>query len=217
MKATMKAGTPARRGPKPKLDTRDNLIRAGLKTIHAGGFAATGIQDIVDIAEVPKGSFYNHFASKEAFGAEVIDTYSTLGQERLRSFLSNPDLPPLARLEAYFDHRIEAFVANGFARGCLMGNFSAEAADHSELIREHLVTQWNAWSEIFENCIAEAQREGAIDNCMSAALLARFLFNSWEGALLRMRVEKSSAALIEFKDVIFGTVLVPRQNRRGSK
>ena len=213
----MKARTPGRRGPKPKPDTRHNLIRAGLKTIHAAGFAATGIQDIVDIADVPKGSFYNHFASKEAFGAEVIDTYSTLGQERLRSFLSNPNMPPLARLEAYFDNRIVAFATNTYARGCLMGNFSAEAADHSELIREHLVTQWNAWSEIFENCIAEAQREGAIDDRTPAALLARFMFNSWEGALLRMRVEKSDAALAEFKAVIFGTVLGPRQNREGSK
>jgi TetR/AcrR family transcriptional repressor of nem operon len=207
----MKAGSPARRGPKPKLDTRDNLIRAGLKTIHAGGFTATGIQDIVDIADVPKGSFYNHFASKETFGAEVIDTYSTLGQQRLRTFLCDPGMPPLARLQAYFDDRIEAFAANAYARGCLMGNFSAEAADHSAVIREHLVTQWDAWSGIFESCIAQAQREGAIDDRRSAALLARFMFNSWEGALLRMRVEKNGAALAEFKDVIFGMVLAPRQ------
>lgn len=207
----MKSGSPARRGPKPKLDTRDNLVRAGLKTIHAGGFAATGIQDIVDIAAVPKGSFYNHFDSKEAFGAEVIDTYSTLGQERLRTFLCNPNMPPLARLEAYFDDRIEAFAANAYVRGCLMGNFSAEAADHSALIREHLVAQWDAWSGMFERCIAEAQRQGEIDDRVPAALLARFMFNSWEGALLRMRVEKTRAALTEFKDVIFGTVLAPHR------
>lgn len=207
----MTSGSPARRGPKPKLDTRGKLVRAGLKTIHAMGFAATGIQDIADIADVPKGSFYNHFASKEAFGAEVIDTYSSFGQERLRKFLCNPATPPLARLEAYFDDRIEAFATNGYDRGCLMGNFSAEAADHSTLIREHLVWQWDAWSEFFESCIAEAQCEGAIDDRMAAALLARFMLNSWEGALLRMRVEKSAAALVEFKDVVFGKLLAPRQ------
>lgn len=207
----MTSGSPARRGPKPKLDTRDKLVRAGLKTVHAAGFAATGIQDIADIADVPKGSFYNHFVSKEAFGAEIIDTYSSLGQERLRTFLCNTDTPPLARLEAYFDDRIAAFATNGYARGCLMGNFSTEAADHSVLIREHLVRQWDAWSELFESCIAEAQREGTIDDRMPAALLARFTFNSWEGALLRMRVEKTEAALTEFKDVVFGKLLAPRQ------
>jgi TetR/AcrR family transcriptional repressor of nem operon len=207
----MEFGSSTRRGPKPKPDTRDNLVRAGLQTIHAEGFAATGIQSIVERADVPKGSFYNHFDSKEAFGAEVIDAYSRLGQEKLRAFLCNPDLPPLARLEAYFDDRIQALGTGAYARGCLLGNFSAEAADHSALIREHLVQQWDAWSGVFESCIAEAQRQGTVDDRVPAGLLARFIFNSWEGALLRMRVEKTGAALTEFKDVVFGTLLALRR------
>lgn len=199
-----------RRGPKPKPDTRDNLIQAGLRTIHADGFAATGIQSIVEKAHLPKGSFYNHFPSKEAFGAEVIEAYSNLGQEKLRAFLENADVAPLDRLKAYFDDRIKALGQNNYARGCLLGNFSAEAADHSALIRVRLHRQWDAWSAVFESCIAQAQRDGTIDDRMAPALLARFLFNSWEGALLRMRVEKTGAALAEFKDVVFGTLLAPR-------
>jgi TetR/AcrR family transcriptional repressor of nem operon len=197
----------ARRGPKPKPDTRSNLVQAGLQMIHADGYSASGIQGIVERADVPKGSFYTYFASKEAFGAEVIDLYSERGQARLRDFLKNPDLAPLARLEAYFDDRIGAFRASHFARGCLLGNFSAEAADHSALIREHLAKQFRDWSALFEACLAEAQEQGAISDQFPAALLAGFIFNSWEGALLRMRVEKSDAPLLEFKKIVFGKVL----------
>jgi TetR/AcrR family transcriptional regulator, transcriptional repressor for nem operon len=175
--------------------------------IHAEGYAATGIQSIVEGADTPKGSFYTYFASKEAFGAEVIDEYSERGQIKLRDFLCNPEIAPLARLEAYFDDRIEAFRASNYARGCLMGNFSAEAADHSTLIREHLVKHFEAWSSLFEKCISEVQDQGAIDRQFPAALLARFIFNSWEGALLRMRVEKSDAPLFEFKEIVFGKIL----------
>ncbi|MDG3441220.1 TetR/AcrR family transcriptional regulator [Nitrospirillum amazonense] len=207
----MNSGPSARRGPKPKPDTRDNLIRAGLQAIHADGFAATGIQGIVERADVPKGSFYNHFASKEAFGAEVLDAYSDLGLERLRAFLANSDLPPLARLGAYFDDRIKAFTAGGYARGCLLGNFSAEAADHSPLIREHLVQHWDAWTKALEGCLAEAQGQGAIDGRLAPASLARFILNSWEGALLRMRVEKTGSALIECKSMILETLLPSRR------
>ena len=198
---------PAKRGPKPKPDTRQNLVRAGLRMIHAEGFAATGIQGIVEGADVPKGSFYNYFASKEAFGAEVIDEYSERGQSRLRDFLCNPAMAPLARLETYFDDRIAAFRASNYARGCLMGNFSAEAADHSTLIREHLARHFNAWSAIFERCISEAQELGTVSHQLSAASLANFILNSWEGALLRMRVEQSDVALVEFKKMIFGRIL----------
>jgi TetR/AcrR family transcriptional repressor of nem operon len=175
--------------------------------IHADGFSATGIQSIVEAADVPKGSFYNHFASKEAFGADVIDAYSGRGQDKLRDFLCNAAVAPRARLEAYFDDRIEAFRASGYVRGCLLGNFSAETADHSALIREHLLAHFDAWSRLLEQCIAEAQGQGAIGNQMPAALLSRFVLNSWEGALLRMRVEKNDAPLIEFKEIVFGQLL----------
>jgi TetR/AcrR family transcriptional repressor of nem operon len=178
--------------------------------IHADGYAATGIQSIVDGADVPKASFYNHFRSKEAFGAEVIDAYFDRNEGKLRDFFSNSDLEPLARLEAYFDDRIAAFRAAGFVRGCLLGNFTTEVADHSALMREHLVEHFGAWSHFFENCIAEAQERGAISDQFPAALLGRFLLNSWEGALLRMRVEKSAVPLIEFKEIVFGKLLTPR-------
>jgi TetR/AcrR family transcriptional repressor of nem operon len=197
----------AKRGPKPKPNTRNNLVQAGLRIFHAEGYAATGIQHIVESVDVPKGSFYNHFASKEAFAAEVIDAYFDRSEERLRAFLCNPDVAPLARLEAYFDDRIKAVKAAGFIKGCLMGNFSAEAADHSALMRERLARHFGTWSSFFENCISDAQQQGAISDRFPAALLGRFVLNSWEGALLRMRAEKNAAPLIEFRKVIFGQLL----------
>ncbi len=203
----MKSSTGAKRGPKPKPDTRNNLLQVGLRMIHADGYVATGIQGIVDGADVPKASFYNHFASKEAFGAEVMDAYFDRHEGKLRDFLCDPDVAPVARLKAYFDDRIDAFRAAGFTKGCLLGNFGAESADHSVLLREHLVEHLDAWSHFFENCIAEAQEQGTVSRGISASVLGRFVLNSWEGALLRMRAEKSDAPLIEFKDVIFGRLL----------
>ena len=198
----------ARPGPKPKPDTRTNLVQAGLAVIHAEGYAATGIGRIVERVDVPKGSFYNHFASKEAFAAEVIDAYFARGQDKLRAMLCNTAAPPLDRLEAYFDDRIDALKASGFTKGCLLGNFSAEVADHSEVVRKRLVDQFNAWSGFLEDCIAEAQEQGILSDRFPAALLGRFVLNSWEGALLRMRAEKSDVALVEFKEIVFGKLLV---------
>ena len=203
----MASPSPARRGPKPKAGTRDSLVQAGLQMLHAEGYAATGIQGIVESVGVPKGSFYNHFASKEAFGAEVMDAYFERASGRLRAFLGNAALAPLDRLKAYFDDLIDTLRAAGFVKGCLLGNFSAEIADHSALMREHLVAHFEAWGDLFEQCIAEAQGQGAVGDRLPAALLARFVLNSWEGALLRMRAEKSDAPLIEFQQVVFGKLL----------
>src|SRR5436190_1211601 len=113
----MKSRPPARRGPKPNPDTRNDLVQAGLKMLHADGYAATGVQAIVEGAHVPKGSFYNHFDSKEAFGAEVADAYFLRGEVTLRTILCHADAAPLARLEAYFDDRIRALKSSKYLRG----------------------------------------------------------------------------------------------------
>lgn len=175
--------------------------------IYAEGYAATGVQGIVESANVPKGSFYNHFPSKEAFGAEVVDAYFDRNKGNLLSAFSNANVAPLERLEAYFDDRIEAFRTLGYAKGCLLGNLSAEVADHSPLVRERLAGYFDDWSRFLENCIAEAQEQGAVSSEIPAAVLGRFVLNGWEGALLRMRAEKSDAPLIEFKQVVFGRLL----------
>jgi len=203
----MDSRSPVKRGPKPKLGTREKLIQSGMQTIHASGYGGTSIQSIVEMADVPKGSFYNYFQSKEEFAAEVIDAYSNRGQERLRSFVENREMAPRARLEAYFDDRIDAFRAAGYVRGCLMGNFSAEAADQSTLIRERLSRHFGVWCDLLEACIAEAQKLGEISDELPAPLLAKFVLNSWEGALLRMRAEKSDAPLLDFKEIVFGKLL----------
>jgi TetR/AcrR family transcriptional regulator, transcriptional repressor for nem operon len=199
----MKSRSSARPGPKPKIGTREKLIQSGLRAIHASGYGGTSIQSIVEMADVPKGSFYNFFSSKEEFAAEVIDAYSAREQDRLRCFLEGTDAPPLDRLKTYFDNRIESFRNSQYVRGCLMGNFSAEAADQSALIRESLTKHFGAWCDLFEACIAEAQAQGEISNQFPASLLAKFLLNSWEGALLRMRAEKSDTPLLDFKEIVF--------------
>lgn len=203
----MKSSQTARRGPKPKPGTRNSLVQAGLRMFHADGYAATGVQGITESVGVPKGSFYNHFPSKEIFGAEVLDAYFNRNEDKLRSMLGDTNIAPLVRLKAYFEDRIEAFRAAGFARGCLLGNISAEVADHSDLMREHLVKHFASWSGFFETCIAQAQEEGAVENRLPADLMARFVLNSWEGALLRMRAAKSDEPLIEFKTIVFDVVL----------
>lgn len=200
--------TGARRGPKPRPHVRENLLRVGMQMLHEGGYTATGIKDIVDAAQVPKGSFYNYFENKEAFGKETIDLYFESRLAKLRELLCDGNTPPLERLRDYFEARIRGFRAAGYARGCLLGNFSLEVADHSPLIRDRLAAHFQTWSGLLEICIEQAQNDGSVRNRMPAALLAQFLLNSWEGALLRMRAEKSDAPLHQFIEVVFGSILV---------
>src|ERR1700761_2722978 len=125
--------------PMPKPSHREKLLNVGMQVVHERGFAGASVRDIVQAAGVPQGSFTNHFASKEAFGLEILDLYYARNSENTRETLRNDSLPPLQRLRAHLD-AIKARVGRADMRnGCLFGNFTAEASEHSEMIRQRLV------------------------------------------------------------------------------
>ena len=62
--------------PRRSEHTREALIQAGIEHLSRFGYHGTGIKQILDDVNVPKGSFYNFFASKETFVAELIQAYS---------------------------------------------------------------------------------------------------------------------------------------------
>jgi TetR/AcrR family transcriptional repressor of nem operon len=188
-------------------DTRQRLLDAGVSEFHAHGFHATGVDVIAKTANVPKGSFYNHFDSKQAFGAEVVDCYFERHLAKLQHFLVDAEKPALDRLASYFEERIAFFTYTGGKKGCLMGNFSLELADQEEEVRGRLQGRFSEWALLFKACIAQAQATGDIKNMTEPGLLADFVLNSWEGAILRMKVDRSIQPLETAKAMIFLSIL----------
>ncbi len=187
-------------------DVREKLLTAGLEALHKRGFNATGVQDITDAAKVPKGSFYNHFESKDALGVEVVERWGTFMDARLKVLVEGTS-KPLARLKAYFKGLNELASASKFQRGCLMGNFSAELSTQSPAIRTALEAGFERWTKGVAHVIGEAQKAGDVSRDVSAEALAGFLINAWEGAVLRARVDKSSDALDAFVSITFNKIL----------
>ena len=188
-----------------KLNVRDQLLGAGLKLFHAHGFNATGVQELATLAGVPKGSFYNHFSSKDAFAVEVLDRYWQKGNTAMLSDLTCGDAR--TRLQRYFEALVATHRERVFQGGCLAGNFSTELSDQSRLIRDRLASFFAGWSRLIEGCIREAQQENTVSSDLPAAQLASFVLNTWEGAVLRAKVDKDDVALTNFMTVVFQRVL----------
>jgi TetR/AcrR family transcriptional regulator, transcriptional repressor for nem operon len=189
-----------------KTNVRERLLTAAFETLHRNGFNATGVQDITDAAKVPKGSFYNHFESKDALGVEVVEHYAAKSAERRQALVDGPEAP-LARLKAYFKSLNQLGPASGFSRGCLLGNFSAELANQSPDIRQALARALADWTKDIARVVAEAQEAGDVGRDLPATTLAAFLLNAWEGAVLRSRVDRSAAPLDAFMRVAFNKIL----------
>lgn len=185
--------------------TRDHLISTGLKILHSRGFHASGVQDITEAAEVPKGTFYTHFDSKERFGAEVLGRYWEGRADRAIAILSDESRSPVARLKAYFQTKTQ--VAGPFDKGCMIGNFAAEMAGDSRLVRDRLAAVLAAWTRLLATCIREAQAAGELKASLDPDAVAAFLIDAFEGAVLRTKVDRDATALHRFESIVFSTIL----------
>ena len=189
---------------KPSL--REDILKAGLKLMCSSGYQGASVRDICAAAGAPQGSFTNHFRSKEAFAREVLDCYFAHTKVLVKSALEDSSLSPRERLRRYLDIISTRLESAKWNRGCLIGDLSLESSAHSKLLRQRLEEIFQEWRTPFANCIAAAQAAGEIDSRFEPADLAEFLLCSWEGAILRMKVERGPAALARFKKIIFETV-----------
>ncbi|MGB5217551.1 MAG: TetR family transcriptional regulator C-terminal domain-containing protein [Smithella sp.] len=183
-----------------RTDTREEIIRKGAELIHAQGFNATGLQQILQAANIPKGSFYFYFKSKEDFGLEVIDYFNAMINQIFTKYLSDKEIPPIKRLENLFECFANIFQKSGYTLGCPIGNLSLELADTNEHLRLHLEGVIEKLIAQIESCLKEAQADGSIPMDLNTADTAHFIFHGFEGAVLHMKVVKSIEPFHAFRN-----------------
>jgi TetR/AcrR family transcriptional repressor of nem operon len=186
---------------------REKILSEGLRVVHERGFAGASVRDIVEAAGVPQGSFTNHFDSKEACCLEILDLYFKDVRAMIERTLRNDSLPPLKRLHAFVDAQIKYLNKIGWRNGCLIGNFSAEASEHSEVIRKRLVKIYEEMRQSVAYCLKAAVKIGEAPRKTDCDELAGFLIASLQGAILLSKTERNAVPLERFKRVFFSTVM----------
>lgn len=164
-------------------DTKQHILAVGYELVVTKGFTAVGLSELLKTADVPKGSFYHYFKSKEQFGETLIEEYFKNYIQRVDGLLSEPDLTSYDKLIGYFSRWLE--VENGVcnANKCLVVKLSAEVADLSETMRIKLANGAERIIDQLASCIAAGIEDGSIQTG-DANALARQLYQQWLGASL---------------------------------
>jgi TetR/AcrR family transcriptional repressor of nem operon len=194
--------------------TREHLIDVGLGLMHQNGYNATGLTDILKAADVPKGSFYHHFGSKEDFAAAALEKYGMREREHAAAVLSDTATPPLKRLRRYFGDLVKIYGQKGAIPGCMMGRFSLEIAAESPQLRKQISASFDHWQHAIATVVQQAVTQKELPPGTDPASLSGFLLNSWEGALLRSQAEKSNAPLETFMRYVFDGLLTKESKGR---
>ena len=188
-------------------EVRRRLLESGLTLIGKQGFAGSGVADITTAAGVPKGSFYQYFDSKQSYAIELLDDYWSAVEEKHTKVLLDDRYAPLDRIARHFhsigqDHKQQKYVL-----GCLIGNLGVELAGAGEDAQTKLRQIVKRWATLLSDCLKQAQAAGDLDRKADVEELAAALIESWEGAVMRSKIERSGAAFKRFETVVLPRLL----------
>jgi len=176
--------------------TRQHILDTGYRLVLQKGFAALGLQEILKVCAVPKGSFYHYFASKEVFGCELLQQYVDDYGRKLEQLLAEPG-NGRERLMRYWDAwaRDPADPAQGWAEECLVVKLAAEVSDLSEDMRRVLDQGVQRLLQRIAALVDEGRSDGSLPDGKPALQVARVLYQMWLGAALLSKLSQDSLPL----------------------
>ena len=149
-----------------------------------------------------KGSFYNYFESKEDFVIQALQYSADHCIPIMEETLKDSSLPPLQRIEKFYQERIVQFRECNFTLGCFGSNLCIEMGDISVPIGGATEAYFKQLESVLLSCLQEAQDAGDLDKSKNIDKLAKFIYNSWNGALLRMKASRSQEPLNIFTEML---------------
>lgn len=171
-----------------KQKTKEHLLEKGAMLMNLKGYNNTGIQEIVDLCKVPKGSFYFYFESKEYFGLELINYFAAIQQEKIVKFFKDSSFAPIDKFENYFNNFFEELARNDFKGGSFLGNFIQELADVNEMFRQGLAIVNEQVIDCFAAVIKEMNDN---QNAITCRKSAELLYFSFEGVVMQVKLYRS--------------------------
>lgn len=175
--------------PRRSQQTRERLLDEGIASLLRDGYHGTGLKALLERVEVPKGSFYNYFESKEDFAVAAIERYAECLAKQLGEALENaPDAA--SGLHSFFQGQMEEFVEAKFIGGCLVANLGSEL-EGNDACRGVLETSMLGYRDGLLGGIRAGQAEGSFRDDMPAEAMADLLVSAWEGAVIRMKIQRS--------------------------
>lgn len=179
----------------PEHDTREHLLAVGEHLCLSRGFTGMGLSELLGTAQVPKGSFYHYFRSKEAFGVVMLEQYHHRYNQQLRAQLAAPPGEHGKRLLHWYQSALHEFRVSGRLSNCLAVKLSAEVCDLSEAMRTALDNGAGCVIALLAESLQCARDSGELGFAESPQALAQVLYALWLGASLQAKLSRSPAAL----------------------
>ncbi len=170
--------------------SRDRLLDAAVDLLQRQGYHGTGLNELLERSEAPRGSLYHHFpGGKEQIGAEAIaragGQVAAAVEHLLRTKPSVADA-----VEALAGVLAAGLETSDFERGCPVATTALEVTPRSELIRAAAQASFESWLAP----LRERLEAMGFDR-LEAARRADLAIATLEGALVLARARRHADVL----------------------
>jgi len=166
-----------------------------------------GLREVMQASGLTRGPFYNHFASKEAFGLEILELYYARSHALVDETLRNEALAPLQRIELYIDRTTAKLHDRDMRGGCLFGNFGAEVTDHYESMRLRLIEIFEEVRQALIQALSAAVVAGDLPADFDSEDAAGFMFSALQGAIVVSKTLRNDIPMQRYKRQVFDKIL----------
>ncbi len=181
----------------PRRDrSRAALIDAAARLFRRQGYAATGLNQLLDEAGVRPGSLYHHFPhGKQQLAAAVVDGTGSAIERLLRSFLAS-GLPLADVVDRWLDLLVAGLTADQ-RDGCPIEPIATESVNASALVREASARAFTGWCKAIDERL---RADGW--SPVEAKSVAIAVISLIEGALILSRIAGDVSALNAAKPAV---------------
>ena len=170
-------------------NAREKLSGSAAALFQRFGYARVSIRDITSSIDIPKGTFYNHFKSKEALASAILSQHfdallETLGQSGSET--------AGARLRLHFESVAPSTREPGMSPLQLISTLSAEGPALPSALATQIAEGVRLWNTKVAALISLAQEAGELAAEEDPDLLASLFINCWQGAMIRTKCDPSA-------------------------
>lgn len=177
---------------KTEHDTREHLLVTGERLCLQRGFTGMGLSELLKTAEVPKGSFYHYFRSKEAFGVAMLEHYYAGYLQKLVKHFEHGAGNYRDRLLAYYGKMLNNTCQFDHTTGCLTVKLSAEVCDLSEDMNIAMDQGVSQVIALLAQTLENGRYEKSLNFSGESLSVARVLYSLWLGANLQAKISRSN-------------------------
>ncbi|MBC3248375.1 TetR/AcrR family transcriptional regulator [Pseudomonas lurida] len=176
---------------------KQTILDTAQRIVGRKGFSAVGLNEILLAAEVPKGSFYHYFNSKDAFGVVLLDHYFDHYVHGMQQLFDAPGLTQHAKLMRYWHCWIDNQTGCSDAGKCLAVKLGAEVSDLSEPMRLALQRGTARTIGLLAKALQQGVEDGSVVITQHPESLAQRLYALWLGTSVMSKITRTAAPFDE--------------------